>query len=140
MSSDFEPERAEHEAEPEAQPRKPTSPATYAIVSLLVGAVVGFGLAWTLGGNPFSDVNEVVYRELVIEQVNIEEGRICWAVDPGRRDSPLECAILALDPALGAPEEGQEVLVGLVEVHTPDGQEFRQVVHVGQPGAAPADD
>ena len=115
-------------------------PTAYALVGVLVGLFVGFGIAWAVGGNPFSDVNEVVYTEVVVNSVSPEEDQLCWADEPDRRDSPVTCAILALDPELTVPEPGDRVVIGLVDFDTPDGDDFRQVVHVAQAPAREAED
>ena len=115
-------------------------PTGYALVGVLVGVVIGFGLAWGIGGNPLSDRNEVVYREVTVNSVSPAEDQICWADEPDRRDSPQTCAILALDPEVPVPSPGATVMIGLVDLDTPDGAEFRQVVHLGPPPAPEAED
>jgi hypothetical protein len=106
-------------------------PTLYALVGVLVGIVLGFLIAWVVGGNPLSDANEVEFVQLTVASVSEEGDRLCWAEDPDRRDSPLQCAILALDPAVEPPGEGTRVTAGLVRVDAPDGTELRQVIHVG---------
>ncbi len=115
-------------------------PTGFALVGVLVGVVIGVGLAWAVGGNPLSDRNEVVYREVTVNSVSPEEDQICWADEPGRRDSPQTCAILALDPEVPVPSPGVTVMIGLVDLDTPDGAQFRQVIHLGPPSAPEADD
>jgi hypothetical protein len=119
-------------AEP-SHSRTRLGPSGFALLGVLFGLVVGFGAAWAVGGNPLSARNEVSYREVVVNSVSAAADQLCWADDPDRRDSPQTCAILALDPALEVPEEGDTVVIGLVELDTPDGAEFTQVVHVAAP-------
>lgn len=108
-------------------------PMLYALAGLVLGALLGFGLAWAVGGNPLSDANEVEFMQLTVASVSEEGDRLCWADDPDRRDSPLQCAVLALDPAVELPEEGDRVTAGLVRVDAPDGTVLRQVIHTGLP-------
>jgi hypothetical protein len=124
---DFDESTALHE------PRTRLGPTAFVLIGLLVGAVAGFALAWVVGGNPLSTVNEVAYREVIVNSVSADADQLCWADDPERRDSPQTCAILALDPALDVPAPGDTVMIGLVEFDTPDGAEFTQVVHVAPP-------
>lgn len=112
-------------------------PVAAGAMGLLVGAAVVFVLLWIVGGNPFSSVNEVEYREIVVEDISDDGDQICWSTDPGRRDAPQDCAILTMDPAAAAPEEGERVTIGIVEVDPPDGEARTQVVYVR--GAAPSD-
>lgn len=109
-------------------------PTAFVLGGFLVGLILGFVLAWVLGGNPFSSANEVVYTDVVVGSVSEEADRICWAEDPERRDSDQTCAILALDPELDVPQAGDTVTIGIVEFRTPDGSEFTQVVHVAPAG------
>lgn len=105
--------------------------ATYLGIGLLVGILLAVVVLWVWRGNPFSAANEVRYREVVVGSVGEDEDSICWAEDPDRRDSPQQCAILALDPELEVPESGDRVTIGVVDLSTPDGAERTQVVHVG---------
>lgn len=113
------------------------APALYVLVGLAIGVLAGFALAWLLGGNPLSAENQVSYTELTVASVSEEGDRLCWAEEPERRDSPLQCAILALDPTADVPEEGNRVVAGLVDLRAPDGTELRQVVHLAP--AAPGE-
>lgn len=131
---------AEPEYDHDTGPSTRPGPTLYALVGVLVGLVGGFLLAWALGGNPFSGANEVEFVELTVASVSEEEDRLCWADDPGRRDSPLQCAVLALDPANDLPQEGAQVTVGLVDLRAPDGTEVRQVIHVGPRAPREADE
>jgi hypothetical protein len=120
-------------------PRTRLGPTSFVLIGLLVGAIAGFAVAWVIGGNPLSAANEVTYREVVVNSVSEPADQLCWADDPERRDSPQTCAILALDPELEVPEPGDTVVIGLVELDTPDGAEFTQVVHVAPPPPAEPD-
>jgi hypothetical protein len=115
-------------------------PTAFGLIGAAIGLVLGFALAWAVGGNPFSDTNEVVYRDVIVGSITEAADQLCWAQDPDRRDSQQECAILALDPALEVPQPGQAVTIGIVEVATPDGDEFTQVVHVAPTDPAAVDD
>jgi hypothetical protein len=110
-------------------------PTAYVLIGLGIGFLLGLGLAWAVGGNPFSALNEVEYIDVVVGTVTEDADQICWSDDPERRDAGQTCAILALDPALDVPEVGDAVTLGVVDIRTPDGAEFTQVVH-----AAPSDD
>lgn len=129
----------QQDAEAEASGTR-LGPTAFVLIGIGVGILVGFALAWVLGGNPLSDVNEVVYTEVVVNSVSPDEDQFCWADEPDRRDSPVTCAILALDPEIEVPEPGAIVVIGLVEFDTPDGAEFLQVVHIGPAPAREADD
>jgi hypothetical protein len=108
-------------------------PSSFVLLGLVIGLLAGFGVAWAVGGNPLSDANQVAYREVVVNSVSAGGDQLCWADEPDRRDSPQTCAILALDPTLDVPEEGDTVVIGLVALDTPDGAESTQVVHVAAP-------
>jgi hypothetical protein len=132
-----------HESGQGAAP-EPTGPglAVTGLVGGLIGLATGFALAWAIGGNPLGATNAVHFVELTVETVSEEGDRLCWAEEPGRRDSPLQCAVLALDPAVSPPQAGEDVTIGLVELAAPDGTEIRQIVHVGPVApreAAPSD-
>lgn len=105
-------------------------PSAYVLGGLVAGLVLGIALAWLLAGNPFSSANRVVYTDVVVGSVDEEAPRICWADDPGRRDSDQSCAILSIDPQLEVPQPGDSVTIGIAEVRSPNGTESRQVVHV----------
>lgn len=112
------------------------TPLGAGLAGLIVGALLaGIGLI-AVGGNPFSDANDVVYREIVVSEISDAGDQICWSTEPGRRDAPQECAILAIDPAAAAPEDGERVTVGLVRLKPPVGEGVQQVVYVR--GSAPS--
>jgi hypothetical protein len=119
-------------------------PPLFVFGGLAVGLLVGFLLAALLGGNPFTASNRVEYRDITVG--SLQEDRICWSMEPGRRDADQTCAILAVDPTLPVPGVGEAVTVGLVDMRTPLGEEFRQVVWFGggpvepTPGATPGVD
>jgi hypothetical protein len=123
--ADYAPEK-----DPAPVSRRQLGPTSYVLIGLLVGLILGIALIWGLRGNPFSSANEVVYTEVVVGSVTSQADQICWSEDPERRDAGQTCAILALDPALDVPAEGDLVTIGLVDFRTPDGAEFSQVVHV----------
>lgn len=111
-----------------------------ALVGVVAGLVVGFALAWVAGGNPLADSNQVEFVTVTV--ASVDDDRLCWAEEPERRDSPLQCAVLALDPETEPPEEGDRITAGLLALSAPDGTEVRQVVHIGPadgPGATPGD-
>lgn len=126
------------------RPRRPMGGATplgAGLAGLVVGALLaGIGLV-AIGGNPFSDANDVTYRDVVVSEISDAGDQICWSTEPGRRDAPQECAILAIDPAAAAPEDGETVTVGLVRLRPPDGRGVQQVVYVrGSGGSEPAEE
>lgn len=123
-------EPRDHGGALDAEPDTRLGPTALVLIGLVLGVVGGFALAWILGGNPLSGSNRVEFQEVIVNSVSAEADQLCWADDPDRRDSPQTCAILALDPELEVPASGDRVVIGLVEVDTPDGTEFRQVVHV----------
>ena len=86
-----------------------------------------------VAGNPFSDANEVVFRDVIVSDVTEARDSLCWSEDPQRRDAPQECAILALDPAIEPPQPGDAVTIGIVQLRAPDGTEAQQVVHAAPP-------
>lgn len=112
---------------------------SYLLIGLAVGLVLAVLLLWVTRGNPFSSANEVLYSDVVVGSVSDEAGRLCWAEDPDRRDSPQTCAILALDPEIEVPEPGDLVTIGLVELRTPAGDELSQVVHLAPASAGAGD-
>jgi hypothetical protein len=130
VMSDYSDSGYDHEPTDDAGGGRRAGPTSLVLIGLLLGLVLGFILAWVLGGNPLSQANEVVYTEVMVGSVTEDADQICWAEDPDRRDSGQTCAILALDPELDVPEEGDVVTIGIVEFRTPDGSEFTQVVHV----------
>jgi hypothetical protein len=140
VMSDYSDSAYDHEPADEAGGSRRAGPTSYVLIGLLVGLIGGFILAWVLGGNPFSRANEVVYTDVVVGSVTADADQICWAEDPDRRDSGQTCAILALDPELDVPEEGDVVTIGIVEFRTPDGSEFTQVVHVAPADVTDVDD
>ena len=115
--------------------REPGSRVGVLLVGLLLGAVIMTVVWIAIAGNPLSDNNEVVFRDVVISDVTEARDSLCWSENPQRRDAPQECAILALDPAIEPPQAGDALTIGLVQLRTPDGTEAQQVVHV-----APATD
>jgi hypothetical protein len=138
--SDYSDTAYDHETDRDETGRSRPGPTMYVLIGLLVGLVLGFAAAWLLGGNPFSQANDVVYTEVVVGSVTEEADQICWAEDPERRDSGQTCAILALDPEIEVPEQGEVVTIGIVEFRTPDGAEFTQVVHVAPADVSDLDD
>ena len=126
-------EPRDYDEQAPAAARRRLGPTSYLLIGAVVGVLAGFALAWAVGGNPFATANRVEYREVTVNSVSAAADQLCWADDPDRRDSPQTCAILALDPALEVPEPGDAVVIGLVELDTPDGAEFSQVVHVAPP-------
>jgi hypothetical protein len=138
--SDYEDSVYDHDAERDEVGRSRPGPTMYVLIGLLVGLVLGIVLVWVLSGNPFSRANQVVYTEVVVGSVTDDADQICWAEDPDRRDSGQTCAILALDPELDVPEQGDVVTIGIVEFRTPDGSEFTQVVHVAPADVSDLDD
>ena len=119
--------------------REPGSRVGVLLVGLLIGAAI-MAVVWVLvGGNPLSDSNEVVYREVVVADVTEERDSMCWSQDPQRRDAPQECAILALDPAVESPQPGDALTIGLVQLRPPDGTEAQQVVYAVPAGGADDD-
>jgi hypothetical protein len=109
-----------------AGPNVPAIAGGAVIAGFLVAAI----LLIVIGGNPFSDTNEVVYRDIVVGSVSPGEDQLCWSDRPGERDAPQECAILTLDPEGEVPEAGDEVTVGLVRLATPDGDQRQQIIFV----------
>jgi hypothetical protein len=108
-------------------------------VGLILGAL-GATIAWVAtSGNPFSEANEIVYETITVADVTPTSDQICWSQNPERRDAERLCAILALDPAVEPPAPGDVVTIGRVQLRTPEGDDFRQVVYV-RLSDAPADD
>jgi hypothetical protein len=126
-----------YRAEP-AQPLEPTyarqpgSRLSVLLLGLVVGAVIMTGVWVAVAGNPLSDVNEIVYREVLVD--TISQDRLCWAEEPQRRDTTQQCAILTLDPQQALPDQGDRVVIGLTTLRPASGEERIQVVY-----AAPAD-
>ena len=119
--------------------REPGSRVGVLLVGLLIGAAI-MTIVWVLiGGNPLSDSNEIVYREVVVADVTEERDSMCWSQDPQRRDAPQECAILALDPTVESPQPGDALTIGLVQLRPPDGTEAQQVVYAAPAGGADDD-
>ena len=119
--------------------REPGSRVGVLLVGLLLGAIIMTVVWVALAGNPLSDNNEVIFRDVVISDVTEARDSLCWSEDPQRRDAPQECAILALDPAIDPPQAGDALTIGLVQLRTPDGTEAQQVVHVA-PATGGSDD
>lgn len=138
---DFDPDFDEERPAPPSARRSAASrptPLGTAVIGGLVGAVLMAVLLMFIGGNPFSDVNEVHYQQFTVATVSEEGDRICWSREPDRRDAPLDCAILALDPRVAVPQEGDEIMAGIVTLRTPGGVEIQQLVFAGPPsGEAP---
>ncbi len=105
------------------------------LVGLVVGAVIMTAVWVGVAGNPLSDVNEVVFQQITVADVSEDNDSICWSEDPGRRDATQACAILAIDPKVSLPAQGERVTVGIVTLAPDRGEEITQVVYV-----APADD
>ena len=117
-----------------AEYRAPGSRVTVLLVGLLIGAIAAT-VGWVaLSGNPLSDANEVIYETILVADVTPENDQICWSRNPERRDAERLCAILALDPAVTPPEVGDAITIGRIELRTPQGDEFRQVVYTGEAG------
>jgi hypothetical protein len=110
-------------------------PPLFVLTGLVLGVIVGFLLAALLAGNPFSTANRVTYTDITIG--SLQDDQVCWSIEPGRRDSPQNCAILALDPSLALPQVGDLVTIGIVELRTPDGDQFRQVIWMSSAGSGP---
>lgn len=109
--------------------RAPGSRVSVLLVGLLIGAIA-VTVAWVaLAGNPLSDDNEVVYETITVAEVAPEADQICWSRNPERRDAERVCAILALDPEVEPPAAGDVVTIGRIDLRTPQGDEFRQVVY-----------
>ena len=119
--------------------REPGSRVGVLLVGLLLGAIIMTVVWVAIAGNPLSDDNEVVFRDVVISDVTEARDSLCWSEEPQRRDAPQECAILALDPAIDPPQPGDALTIGLVQLRTPDGTEAQQVVHVA-PAAGGGDE
>ena len=118
--------------------RAPGSRISVLLVGLLIGAIAAT-VAWVaLAGNPLSDANEVVYETITVADVAPEGDQICWSRNPERRDAERVCAILALDPEVEPPATGDVVTIGRIDLRTPQGDEFRQVVYSSITGE-PAD-
>jgi hypothetical protein len=128
------------ETEPVADDRR-KSPNLLAIGAgaVLAGFVLAAVLLLAIGGNPFSDTNEVVYRDITVGSVSPGADQLCWSDRPGQRDAPQQCAILTLDPEGEVPEPGDEVTAGLVRLSTPDGEERLQIIFVSDAAATPGE-
>lgn len=112
-----------------AEYRAPGSRVAVLFVGLVIGAIAAT-VAWVaLSGNPLSDANEVVYETITVADVTPANDQICWSRNPERRDAERLCAILALDPEVVPPAVGDVVTIGRIELRTPQGDEFRQVVY-----------
>lgn len=119
-----------------AEYRAPGSRVTVLLVGLLIGAIAAT-VGWVaLAGNPLSDANEVIYETILVADITPENDQICWSRNPERRDAERLCAILALDPAVTPPEVGDTITIGRIELRTPQGDDFRQVVYTGEAGDA----
>ena len=114
----------------EYQARAAGSRVGVLFVGLVVGALVMTAVWVGIAGNPLSDINEVVYSEVVVADVNAERDTMCWSEDPGRRDAAQLCAILALDPEIEVPQVGDHVLLGLVMLRPPGDEPVRQAVYI----------
>lgn len=114
------------------------TPLGAGLAGLVIGALLaGIGLT-LIGGNPFSDVNDVVYQQVIVADISEQGDVLCWPKDPEDRGSDRSCAILALDPAVAVPTEGERITIGLVKLRPPDGKVVTQAVYAR--GAAPRQD
>ncbi|MPZ72031.1 MAG: hypothetical protein GEU74_02165 [Nitriliruptorales bacterium] len=118
--------------------REPGSRVGVLIVGLLLGAVIMTAVWVGVAGNPLSDANEVVFREIEVGGVSEERDSICWSDDPDRRDARQQCAILALDPKQNVPAPGDFVLIGVTALRPTRGDQRMQVVYV-EPVDEPVD-
>ena len=116
-------------------------------VGLVVGALTMTAVWVAVAGNPLSDTNEVTYLPITVGSLNEAGDSICWSQNPRRRDSVQSCAILAIDPKARVPKVGDEVIIGVVSLAPPNGNQTRQVVYVlpavdadsGSPEPSPSD-
>ena len=118
--------------------REPGSRIGVLLVGLLLGAVIMTAIWVGVAGNPLSDANEVIFREITVADVSEPRDSICWSDDPQRRDATQQCAILALDPEQQIPDPGDLVLVGVVTLRPARGEQRLQVVYA-EPVAGAAD-
>lgn len=123
--------RYDDEYEPRAAPG---SRISVLLVGLVVGAAIMTAVWVGIAGNPLSDENEVVYETITVADVDTDRDTVCWSEDPGRRDAARLCAILALDPELALPEDGDRVVLGLVMLAPPGREPTRQAVFVAPVG------
>ena len=131
MDEQTYPAEPAYPAEP-THPRAPGSRLNVLLIGLVVGAVIMTGVWLAVAGNPFSDVNEIVYSEVLVD--TISQDRLCWAEEPQRRDTTQQCAILTLDPQQALPEQGDRVVIGVTTLRPASGEQRVQVVY-----AAPAE-
>ena len=119
----------------EDYPRQAGSRIGVLFAGLILGALIMTAVWVAVGGNPLSDVNEVVYQQITVADVT--EDSICWSQDPGRRDAARQCAILAIDPAVEPPRPGDVVVAGVTTLHPQRGDERTQVVYIEPSGGEP---
>jgi hypothetical protein len=118
--------------------RESGSRVSVLLVGVLLGAIAMTVVWVVLAGNPLSDLNEVEYREVLVDTVS--QDRLCWAEEPQRRDTAQQCAILTLDPQQDRPSPGDRVVIGVTTLRPASGQQRIQVVYaVPAEAAAPAD-
>ena len=104
------------------------------LIAFLLGLVLAVILFLTWTGNPFSDTNEVEYRDVVVGPVSVEGDELCWSPEAGDPLELRECAVLALDPQEAVPSEGEQYTIGVVDLAAPGGQTRRQIVFVAPRG------
>ena len=125
--------------EDEYEPRHtPGSRISVLMVGLVVGALIMTGVWVGIAGNPLSDENEVVYETITVASIDSDRDTVCWSEEPGRRDAAQLCAILALDPEVEIPEDGDRVVLGLVMLAPPGKEATRQAVYVARVGRSRA--
>ena len=137
MDEQTYPAEPAYQAEP-TYARQPGSRVSVLLIGLVVGAVIMTGVWVAIAGNPLSDINEIVYREVLVD--TISQDRLCWAEEPQRRDTTQQCAILTLDPQQELPDQGDRVVIGVTTLRPASGEQRIQVVYAAPvEAAAPID-
>ena len=137
MDEQTYPAEPAYPAEP-TYPRAPGSRLSVLLIGLVIGAVIMTGVWVAVAGNPLSDINEIVYREVLVDTVS--QDRLCWAEEPQRRDTTQQCAILTLDPQQNRPAAGDRVVIGVTTLRPATGEQRIQVVYAAPAeAAAPTD-